>query len=195
MCALFMWLYYQFPDINLMNSRLPHRQWNKREWYGKIDPYHYITTHNLGAKRKRNIWNLLYRLWIQYFSLQHYNDIKMGSMASQITSLTTIYTTVYSGADQRTHQSSASLAFVRGIHRRPVNSPHKWAVARKMFPFDDVIMTNFFCCSFVGDKTWSYVFYCPGDSRCIMWLILYVRIVIMMFNSFFPRKMAAKFWQ
>ena len=48
--------------------------------------------------------------------------------------------TVYSDADQRKHQSSASLAFVRGIHRGPVNSPHKWPVTRKMFPFDDVIM-------------------------------------------------------
>ena len=47
---------------------------------------------------------------------------------------------VYSGTDQRKHQSSASLAFVRGIHRSPVNSPHKWPVTRKMFPFDDVIM-------------------------------------------------------
>ena len=34
----------------------------------------------------------------------------------------------------------ASLAFVQGIHRGPVNSPHKWPVTRKMFPFDDVIM-------------------------------------------------------
>ena len=64
----------------------------------------------------------------------------MGPMASQITSLTIVYSTVYSGADQRKHQSSASLAFVRGIHRGPVNYPHKWPVARKMFPFDDVIM-------------------------------------------------------
>ena len=40
----------------------------------------------------------------------------------------------------RKHQSSASLAFVRGIHRGPVNSPHKWPVMRKMRPFDDVIM-------------------------------------------------------
>ena len=50
----------------------------------------------------------------------------MGPMASQITSLTIVYTTVYSGPDQRKHQSSASLVFVRGIHRSPVNSPHKW---------------------------------------------------------------------
>ena len=68
------------------------------------------------------------------------SDVIMGAMASQITSLTISYSTVYSGADQRKHQSSASLAFVRGIHRLPVNSPHKWPVAQKMFPFDDVIM-------------------------------------------------------
>ena len=64
----------------------------------------------------------------------------MGTIVSQITSLTIVYSTVYSGADQRKHQSSASLAFVWGIHRGPVNSPHKWPVTRKMFPFDDVIM-------------------------------------------------------
>ena len=64
----------------------------------------------------------------------------MGAIASQITSLKVVFSTVYSDADQRKHQSSASLAFVRGIHRGPVNSPHKWSVTRKMFPFDDVIM-------------------------------------------------------
>ena len=64
----------------------------------------------------------------------------MGTVASQFTSLTIVYTTVYSDADQSKHQSSASLAFVWGIHRGPVNSPHKWSVTRKMFPFDDVIM-------------------------------------------------------
>ena len=63
----------------------------------------------------------------------------MDTMASEITSLTIVYLTVYSDADQRKHQSSASLAFVRGIHQRPVNSPQKWPVTRKMFPFDDVI--------------------------------------------------------
>ena len=70
----------------------------------------------------------------------HYHDVIMGSIASQITSLTIVYSTVYSDADQRKHQSSASLAFVREIHRGPVNFPHKWPVTRKMFPFDDVIM-------------------------------------------------------
>ena len=70
----------------------------------------------------------------------HCSDVMMGTIVSQITSLTIVYSTAYSGADQRTHQSSASLAFVRGIHRWPVNSLHKWPITRKMFPFDNVIM-------------------------------------------------------
>ena len=64
----------------------------------------------------------------------------MGAIASQITSLTIVYSTVFADADQRRHQSSASLAFVWEIHRGPVNSPPKWPVTRKIFPFDDVIM-------------------------------------------------------
>ena len=64
----------------------------------------------------------------------------MDTMASQITSLTIVYSTVYSGGDQRKHQSSALLAIVRGIHRWPVTSPHKGPATRIMFPFDDVIM-------------------------------------------------------
>ena len=64
----------------------------------------------------------------------------MSGMASQINSLTIVYSRIYSGADQRKHQSSASLAFVRRIHQWPVNSPHKGLVTWKMFPFDDVIM-------------------------------------------------------
>ena len=69
-----------------------------------------------------------------------YSDIIMSTIGSQITSLTIVYSVLSSGADQRKHQSSASLAFVQGIHRCPVNSPHKWPVTRKMFPFHDVIM-------------------------------------------------------
>ena len=64
----------------------------------------------------------------------------MGVLVSQITSLAIVYSVDYSGADQRKYQSSASLAFVLGIHRWPVNSPDKWPVTQKMFPFDDVTM-------------------------------------------------------
>ena len=76
-----------------------------------------------------------------YEVIYHYSDVIMGAIASQITSLTIIYSAVYSSANQRKHQSSTSLAFVRGIHWWPVNSPHKWPVTRKMFAFDDVIIT------------------------------------------------------
>ena len=93
-------------------------------------------------------WAFNRQLWYRpYLTFQvprgcrgHCGDVIMGAIASQITSLAIVYSTVYSDADQRKHQSSASLAFVRGIHRGPVNSPHKWPVTRKMFPFDDVIM-------------------------------------------------------
>ena len=84
---------------------------------------------------KMNIYIYMFSRFVVY-----YGDVIMGAMASQITSLTTVYSTVYSDADQRKHQSSASLAFVWAIHRWPVNSPHKWPVTRKMFSFDDVIM-------------------------------------------------------
>ena len=77
----------------------------------------------------------------KYFVIFHYNDVITGAIASQITSLEIVYSTVYPGVDQSKPQSSASLAFVRGIHRGPVNSPHKWPVTRKISPFDDVIMS------------------------------------------------------
>ena len=59
----------------------------------------------------------------------------MSEKASEITGVSIVYWTVCSGADQRKHQSSASLAF---------NSPQKGTVTLKMFPFDDVIMTSIF---------------------------------------------------
>ena len=74
-------------------------------------------------------------------------------MASQITSLTIVYSSVYSGVDQRKHQSSMSLAFVQEIHRWPVNSLHKWPVTRKMFPFDDVIMMRQLTEVIIGSDT------------------------------------------
>ena len=77
-------------------------------------------------------------------------DVIMGAIASQIISLTIVYPIVYSGADYRKYQSSALLAFVRGILRWRMNSPHKWPVTRKMFPFDDVITNELLGCSCRG---------------------------------------------
>ena len=70
----------------------------------------------------------------------NFNDVIISAMASQITSVSIVCSIVDPGADQIKHQSSASWAFVWGIHRWPVNSPHKRPVTRKMFPFNDVIM-------------------------------------------------------
>ena len=89
--------------------------------------------------------NIVILRWPQYGRLSngcwmHYSDIIMSAIASQITGVSFVCLSVCSDADQKTHQSSASLAFVRGIYRWPVNSPHKGPVKWKMFPFDDVIM-------------------------------------------------------
>ena len=102
----------------------------------------------------------------------HYNDIIMGAMVSQITNLTVVYSTVYSGADQRNHQSSASLAFVRGIYRRPVNSPHKWPVTQKMFPYDDVIMQciNIFFVTWNDDSKSSGKWWVTKPIFSVRWI-------------------------
>ena len=62
----------------------------------------------------------------------HYNNVIMSPVSSQITSVLMVCSTVYSGVDLRKHQSSMPLAFMRGIHRWPVNSPHKGPVTWKM---------------------------------------------------------------
>ena len=89
-------------------------------------------------------------------SCRHHIDVIMRAMASQITGASIVCSTVASGADQRKHQSSASLASVRGIHRWAVNSPKKRLVTRKMFPLDDVIMA------------WSALNHCLGQYGLIV---------------------------
>ena len=74
--------------------------------------------------------------------IRHNSDVTVGTMASQITSTSPICWTFCLGSHQRKHQRSASLVFVRGIHRWPVDPPHKGPVTRKMIPFDDVIMVS-----------------------------------------------------
>ena len=91
---------------------------------------------------------------MSHFNVTHYNDVIMSVMASQITSLTIVYSCVYLGVDQRKHQSSASLAFVWEIHRWAVNSPHKGPATWEMFPFDDVIMELDNVCWFELDEYW-----------------------------------------
>ena len=103
--------------------------------------YDWFTTYYLSAKYYDDRMTIPRILLIFHFIFsRHYSAVVMGAMASLITSLASVYSTVHPGVDQRKYQSSAPLAFVRGIHRRPVNSPHRWPVTQKMFPFDDVIM-------------------------------------------------------
>ena len=103
----------------------------------------YISSNNYQTDYALRSWQVFCLFYI------HYSDVIMVTMGSQITSLTVVYSTVYSGADQIKYQSSASLYFVRGIHRWPL----KWPVTPKIFPFDDVIMSLLFLHSAVGG--WS----------------------------------------
>ena len=127
----------------------------KSDWYCEIKPYANIIFHT-SLVEYYNISEVLHtNTW-------HYSDVIMGRIASQITSLTIVYSIVYSGVDQRKHQSSSSLAFVRGIHRRPMNSPHKWPVTRKKFPFDDFIMGAL---HMSGTLRWRLVLWRPGINQ------------------------------
>ena len=93
----------------------------------------------------------------------------MGAMASQITSLTIVYWNVYSGADQRRHQCSASLAFVRGIHRWPVNSPPQRANNAEIFSIwwrHHVI--SWFMLSFHQYASWLYAWKCRDGHEIVM---------------------------
>ena len=114
-------------------------------------------------------WISSWRMVFVYDIWKHYGDEIMGTMASQITSLTIDYSTVNSDADQWKHQSSASLTFVLGIHRGPVNSPHKWPVTRKMFPFDDVIMQK--------RKTVQVI----AKTMCLHWVLYQYMFYIFIF--------------
>ena len=124
-----------------MNKKYDHVGWNLR-FRKSASKKSYVILYNL-AKTCASLFSQVLLPRFPFDNLhEHYNDVIMGVIASQFTSLTIVFLTVYLDTDQRKHQSSASLTFVRGIHRRPVNSPHKWPVTRKMFPFDDVIMNS-----------------------------------------------------
>ena len=111
-----------------------------------MSPYHDVILTFMattGGCHNESWLNFLQHIWNEIPSCdhgRHYSDAIMGAMASQITGVSIVYSIVCSGADQRKHQCSASLAFVRGIRRRPVNSPHEGPVTRRMLPFDDVII-------------------------------------------------------
>ena len=135
--SLFLGFNGQWFSTGSSNGLAPNRR--RAITWNNADPFQWRLYAALGVDELSIYYNGLFAVWP---SRGHYDDVTMSLMASQITSLTIVYSTVYSGAVQRKLQSSASLAFVRGIHRGPVNSPHKRSVTRKMFPFDDVIMVS-----------------------------------------------------
>ena len=109
------------------------------------------------------MYSLLNRVTLETASC-HYIDAIMSAIASQITGVSTVYPNVCSGTGQIKHHSSASLAFVRVIHRWPVNSPNKWPVTRKMFPFDDIIMVMIPLC-----RHWRSRGYRFNNIQCRHW--------------------------
>ena len=100
---------------------------------------------------------------LAYSGVDHYSDVIMDTMTSQITGVPIVCSTDATCADQRKHQSSVSLAFVRGIHRWPVNSQHTRPATRKMFSFDDVIMLQYVFRTLTFP---SHFLYCPITYSC-----------------------------
>ena len=124
-------------DIDMCLFNTTTCTFHQDKWCGNAKPKCLISAINSRVSTKKTSQHCL---CTNAMSLLHYSDVIMSVMASEITSFSIVYSTVCSDADQRKHQSSMLLAFVRGIHWWPVNSLHKGPVTRKMFPFDDVIM-------------------------------------------------------
>ena len=78
-------------------------------WMHCVHPHVRQSLDRLSGVYRKNIGSIIESLGTH----THYNDVIMGTLASHITSLMIVYATVYSDADQRKHQSSTSLAFVR----------------------------------------------------------------------------------
>ena len=126
-------------------------------WNGSLQNYLVINCYSLNILQFYAIASCTFCICPGNVAITHYSDVIMSAMAPHITSLTIVYSTIYLDGDQRKHQSSASLTFVRGIHRWPVNSPHKGPVTRKMLPFDDVFMrtlAHVMCFLHVCSRLW-----------------------------------------
>ena len=91
---------------------------------------------------KVHLKEVISQWWRSRLSFRYYNDVIISAVASQITSLRIVYSTVIQAQMKENMTAPRSLAFVQGIHRWPVNSPHKRPVTRKRFPFDAVIMRS-----------------------------------------------------
>ena len=133
-----------------------------RHWNGNV----ILTTffNNRCSESCQLEWQLLAQpVYERVVKMTHFNysDIIISAMTSQITGTSIVCL----GEHQRKHQSSASLAPVRGIRQRPVDSPHKGPVTWKMCPFDDVIMTVY---AFIIISLLKKVLQCVSDKVTIL---------------------------
>ena len=124
LCAMNIWA--QFPLSTMLNGYSLHL---KSVWH---------TSSNLVCSGNRLMGHYL----IGHIQPIHYSDVIISATASEVTTVSIVCSTVCSETDQRIQQSSAPLAFMKGIHRWQVYSPHKRPVARKSLSFHDVIMIN-----------------------------------------------------
>ena len=99
--------------------------------------------------------------------VSHYCDVIMGVIASQITSLAIVFSTVYSDADQRKHQSSASLAFVRGIHWGPGNVSIWWC--HHAYMIQSGIHREYKLNLYLWSHMTSHISYELGEG-CLLWV-------------------------
>ena len=112
----------------------------KRNFESQTETKYLLRTWIIGAAWYKTVWRNFSPPWNIHISIltHNYSDDIMSALASSITSVSIVCSTAYSGADQRTHQSSASLAFVRGIHRWPSHYLNQcwnivnWTIANKL---------------------------------------------------------------
>ena len=161
--AIYCFYFYAYQTLIVDATGREHgREWNRLS---------YIHMLIMSPRKSNDIFADVSNCLYYCSSSLHYDDVIMGIIASQITSLTIVNSTVYSGADQSKHQNSASLAFVWGIHRGPLNFPHKWPATRKMFPFDDVIMV--WCLININPSSpWAHK-QCPMTIKIFQWQFIH----------------------
>ena len=106
----------------IRDQAIDHSSWTTSEiWCRHIQIYLkmscFCSSPKVLAHRERGVYVYVY-IYI-YIYIYHYTDVTMNAMASQITGLSIVYSNICPGADQRKHQTSTPLTFVRGIHRFP----------------------------------------------------------------------------
>ena len=132
---------------------------------------------------------------IHYMLLcRHYNDVIMSIMASQITSPTIVYSTVYSGADQRKRQSSASLAFVRGIHRSAQRASNAENVSIWWRHHDFCLLVKYFLIILMHTPVSSYCYHYHYDILIVDVAVVFVLLFLVMMTRYNAHWHNRPFW-